>query len=88
MLETDCRERTDATAEKAARASLFSAVTRQLSPDRIVIFDGMNYIKGFRYQLYCAAREYKCRTCTVSPSNYLTKVNFRLDIYRFDIAIT
>lgn len=62
-------ERIDATAEKAARASLFSAVTRQLSPDRIVIFDGMNYIKGFRYQLYCAAREYKCRTCTVSPSS-------------------
>lgn len=57
---------TDATAEKSARASLMSAVTRQLSPDRIVIFDGMNYIKGFRYQLYCAAREYKCRTCTVS----------------------
>lgn len=56
----------DATAEKSARGSLMSAVTRQLSPDRIVIFDGMNYIKGFRYQLYCAAREYKCRTCTVS----------------------
>jgi protein KTI12 len=55
-----------ATSEKNARASLFSAVTRHLSPDKIVIFDGMNYIKGYRYQLYCAAREYKCRTCTVS----------------------
>lgn len=28
--------------------------------------DGMNYIKGFRYQMYCAAREAQVRTCTVS----------------------
>jgi len=60
------REVYDAAAtEKPARASLFSAVTRNLSPERIVICDSGNYIKGYRYQLYCAARENGCRTVTV-----------------------
>ncbi|OAV93221.1 hypothetical protein PTTG_05586 [Puccinia triticina 1-1 BBBD Race 1] len=29
----------------------------------------MNYIKGFRYQLYCAAREAGVRTCTIHIAN-------------------
>lgn len=51
--------------EKPARGTLFTAVQRQLSPDTILIVDSLNYIKGFRYQMYCAAREMKLRTCTV-----------------------
>ena len=39
---------------------------RQMGQDTILIVDSMNYIKGFRYQLYCAAREHKLRVCTVS----------------------
>ena len=42
-----------------------TAVQREMSPDTIIILDSLNYIKGFRYQLYCAAREMKLRTCTV-----------------------
>lgn len=53
--------------EKPARGALFSAVQRQLSRDSILIVDSLNYIKGFRYQMYCAAREMKLRTCTVRP---------------------
>jgi hypothetical protein len=41
-------------------------VTRHLGPDTIVICDSPNYIKGFRYQMYCAAREAHARVCTVS----------------------
>ncbi|PLW05195.1 hypothetical protein PCANC_21265 [Puccinia coronata f. sp. avenae] len=55
--------------EKVARASLLSHTIRKLSKDHIVICDGMNYIKGFRYQLYCAAREAGVRTCTVHIAN-------------------
>ncbi|KAH9472922.1 hypothetical protein Pst134EA_000008 [Puccinia striiformis f. sp. tritici] len=55
--------------EKVARASLLSATIRKLSKDHIVICDGMNYIKGFRYQIYCAAREAGVRTCTVHIAN-------------------
>ncbi|KAK1832301.1 chromatin associated protein KTI12 [Podospora conica] len=42
--------------EKDARASLYGAVKRVLSPRDIVVLDGLNYIKGWRYQLYCEAK--------------------------------
>lgn len=56
----------DSRAEKPARATLFSAVTRVLNRDNIVIVDAMNYIKGSRYQMYCQVREASARNCTVS----------------------
>lgn len=31
----------------------------------IVIADSMNYIKGFRYQMYCIAREQKTTYCVL-----------------------
>ncbi|KIY70406.1 chromatin associated protein KTI12 [Cylindrobasidium torrendii FP15055 ss-10] len=52
-------------AEKPARGTLFAALQRQLSTNNIVIVDAPNYIKGFRYQIYCAAREIKVRVATV-----------------------
>ncbi|KAH9485347.1 Protein kti12 [Psilocybe cubensis] len=54
----------DSKAEKPARGALFAAVQRMLATDTILILDSLNYIKGFRYQLYCAARELKLRTST------------------------
>jgi len=51
--------------EKTARGALFAAMQRLMSLDTILIIDAMNYIKGFRYQMYCAAREMKLRFCTV-----------------------
>jgi protein KTI12 len=36
-----------------------------MGQDTILLVDGLNYIKGFRYQMYCAAREHKLRVCTV-----------------------
>jgi len=51
--------------EKTARGALFTAIRRQLALDTVLIVDAMNYIKGFRYQIYCAAREMKVRFCTV-----------------------
>lgn len=44
---------------------MLSAVERTLSKDDIVIADGMNYIKGFRYQLYCVARAISTPHCVV-----------------------
>lgn len=57
---------TDSRSEKPARGALFSAMQRQMGQDTILIVDSLNYIKGFRYQMYCAAREMKIRVCTVS----------------------
>ncbi|KAK9480161.1 chromatin associated protein KTI12 [Lipomyces japonicus] len=46
----------DAKSEKMARASIMSAVKRHLSKQDIVVVDALNYIKGFRYQLFCEAK--------------------------------
>ncbi|KAF9951105.1 hypothetical protein BGZ65_006186 [Modicella reniformis] len=51
--------------EKKARGALMSAVERILSKDDIVIVDSLNYIKGFRYQLYCVARAIGTPHCVV-----------------------
>ncbi|CAI4219137.1 unnamed protein product [Parascedosporium putredinis] len=42
--------------EKDARAAIYGSVKRVLSDRDIVILDGMNYIKGWRYQLHCEAK--------------------------------
>ncbi|KAK7057274.1 chromatin associated protein KTI12 [Favolaschia claudopus] len=55
----------DSRSEKPARGALFTAVQRLMGQDKVLIVDAPNYIKGFRYQLYCAAREMKLRVCTV-----------------------
>lgn len=52
--------------EKSGRANLYSSVLRNMNPETIVICDSSNYIKGFRYQMYCAAREAHVRVATVS----------------------
>ncbi|KAK3051557.1 kti12, chromatin associated [Extremus antarcticus] len=54
-----------ARAEKDARATLSSAIKRVLSRDAVIVADGMNYIKGFRYQLYCEAKAVQTPNCVV-----------------------
>ncbi|QIW96461.1 hypothetical protein AMS68_001979 [Peltaster fructicola] len=51
--------------EKDARATFSSAIKRYLTRDDIVVADGMNYIKGFRYQLYCEAKAVQTPNCVV-----------------------
>lgn len=58
-------ERSNNSSEKNARAILYAAVTRVLSPKDIVIIDGGNYIKGWRYQLYCEAKAVRTTHCVV-----------------------
>ncbi|KAM3462708.1 hypothetical protein MY5147_002160 [Beauveria neobassiana] len=51
--------------EKDARASLYGAVKRVLSDKDIVILDGLNYIKGWRYQLHCEAKAMRTPSCVL-----------------------
>ncbi|KAK6526271.1 hypothetical protein TWF694_004875 [Orbilia ellipsospora] len=55
----------EARPEKDARATFYAAVKRLLSSDDVVIADGMNYIKGFRYQLHCEAKALLTPSCVV-----------------------
>jgi protein KTI12 len=49
--------------EKDARATIYAAVKRVLSDKDIVILDGLNYIKGWRYQLFCEAKAMRTPSC-------------------------
>ncbi|KAG4302624.1 hypothetical protein PCANB_001164 [Pneumocystis canis] len=55
----------DATLEKVARATMYSAVERNLNKNTLVLFDAMNYIKGFRYQLFCGAKNASTPYCVI-----------------------
>lgn len=67
-----------ARSEKDARATLSSAIKRVLDRDTIVVADGMNYIKGFRYQLYCEAKAVQTTNCVVhigTPADKCRELN-------------
>ncbi|KAI1302641.1 chromatin associated protein KTI12 [Xylaria venustula] len=49
--------------EKDARAAIYGAVKRVLSDKDIVILDGLNYIKGWRYQLFCESKAVRTPSC-------------------------
>lgn len=49
--------------EKDARAALYGAVKRVLSDKDFVVLDGLNYIKGWRYQLHCEAKAVRTPNC-------------------------
>lgn len=55
----------NAAAEKASRGALKAAVERACDGTATVIVDSLNYIKGFRYELYCIARAAATTHCVV-----------------------
>jgi protein KTI12 len=51
--------------EKIHRLDTLAAVKRDIGAESVVIVDEGNYIKGFRYQLFCEARTAGVRCCVV-----------------------
>ncbi|KAJ2783029.1 kti12, chromatin associated [Coemansia javaensis] len=79
-----------AQAEKDARGALLSAVSRAVSRQTIVIADAPNYIKGLRYQLYCAAREVGTTHCVVHcaiPTAEARRINAQRGAAGYDAAV-
>ncbi|KAI1762527.1 chromatin associated protein KTI12 [Hypoxylon sp. FL1150] len=62
---TPAHTRSANASEKDARASIYGAVKRVLSDRDIVILDGLNYIKGWRYQLFCEAKAVRTPSCVL-----------------------
>nr|CAG4644145.1 EOG090X0A11 [Lepidurus arcticus] len=54
----------DSSKEKQLRGVLKAAVERSVGKDSVVILDGLNYIKGYRYELYCVSKA--CHTTQVT----------------------
>ncbi len=55
----------DPQSEKILRASLKSNVEKFIDQQRVTIVDSLNYIKGYRYELYCLARNAQTNIVTV-----------------------
>ena len=55
----------DSKMEKEVRGNLKSAVQRQIGKDTVVILDSANYIKGFRYELYCVTKSAQTPHCVI-----------------------
>lgn len=53
------------TNEKKTRGALRSAVDHALTPETYVILDSLNYIKGYRYEIYCISRTQRTPHCVV-----------------------
>lgn len=67
--------------ETTARSDFKAAVHRSLVPERVVIADGMNFIKGLRYELWCFAREvglgFCCAFCEASEEDAIKRSQAR-----------
>ncbi|KAG5674092.1 hypothetical protein PVAND_004078 [Polypedilum vanderplanki] len=51
--------------EKLIRAELKSNSMRLLNKNDLIIMDGLNYIKGYRYEIYCATKASRAAQCTI-----------------------
>uniref|UniRef100_A0A2C9GWT5 Protein KTI12 homolog n=1 Tax=Anopheles funestus TaxID=62324 RepID=A0A2C9GWT5_ANOFN len=56
---------TDTTKEKQIRASLKSEAMKLLTKTSLVILDGTNYIKGYRYEIFCMSKNARTTQCTL-----------------------
>ncbi|KAJ8924961.1 hypothetical protein NQ315_001126 [Exocentrus adspersus] len=55
----------DSNKEKHIRGLLKSEVLKLIKPTNVVIFDALNYIKGYRYELFCGTKANRSTQCTV-----------------------
>ncbi|XP_077452722.1 protein KTI12 homolog [Stigmatopora argus] len=55
----------DSQKEKQVRAALKAEVERKVNKDDIVILDSLNYIKGYRYELFCLIKHVQTPHCLV-----------------------
>ncbi|XP_064596493.1 protein KTI12 homolog [Liolophura sinensis] len=55
----------DTRKEKDARGTLKAAAQRKLTRDNVVILDSLNYIKGFRYELFCMSKSANTTQCVI-----------------------
>ncbi|XP_017112662.1 protein KTI12 homolog [Drosophila elegans] len=55
----------DSQKEKVVRSDLKSEASRHLNKEDLVILDAGNYIKGYRYELYCMTKASRTTQCTL-----------------------
>lgn len=70
----------DSQKEKILRGDLKSDTLRLLNKEDVIILDGGNYIKGYRYEIYCASKSVRVNQCTIwcaAPKNDAWEFNLK-----------
>lgn len=86
--------------EKTLRGSMKAAVQRAISTDTLVVLDAPNYIKGYRYELYCISKQHSTKHCIVQcaapaedawlwntrrePAQQFSRETFDALVYRYE----
>ena len=52
-------------AEKNTRGAIKGATDHKLNAGCYLVVDSLNYIKGYRYELYCTARTFRTPHCVI-----------------------
>ncbi len=77
----------DSKNEKEIRGNLKSAVQRAVNKTDVLILDSANYIKGFRYELYCVSKSAQTPQCIIhcdlSPTQAAEWNAARLEVERY-----
>jgi len=55
----------DSNQEKELRGSLRSEVQKLISKENVLILDAMNYIKGYRYEIFCVMKLCQTPQCLI-----------------------
>jgi protein KTI12 len=80
----------DSAAEKSTRAQILAAAERALAPGTVVLVDSMNYIKGFRYELFCVAKSCAARYAVLhavcDAETCIKRDGLREDCYGVELA--
>lgn len=64
-IDAHIRLAADAIQEKMTLGVLRSEIARKLDKNTVVIFDSLNLIKGYRYEVWCLAKGASTRCCVV-----------------------
>ncbi|XP_072349177.1 protein KTI12 homolog [Scyliorhinus torazame] len=56
---------TDSRKEKELRGALKAEVERKINQEDVVIMDSLNYIKGYRYELFCLVKHTQTPHCLI-----------------------
>ncbi|MCL4126916.1 UNVERIFIED_CONTAM: hypothetical protein GTU68_016641, partial [Idotea baltica] len=63
----------DSQIEKVVRGTLKTEVTRLINNNDLVVLDASNYIKGYRYELYCISKQLKTPHCVIQCVTPITE---------------
>lgn len=78
----------DSKHEKELRSNLKFEVQKNLTTNNVVILDSLNYIKGYRYELFCLAKGARTTYCVVyANTDAIQAAEYNADVQHYSAEI-